>query len=209
MPTPAARPPRPLTAALVALLVLGGCSSAAEPATPGPLASLYFPPTAEPTRTPRPTPSPKPTPSPTPVASPTPEPDVDLAADLRIGAPYKLVANAANQALKGSFTFDVAGVHVEAVMNGREISRDGKLVGIALVMKMRGVPMNDEVFEAAATSGANGRATFSTILGERVAFVTNSQTTIGMYLLHSNIVMVGGVSGDDTKALLTSVIKAN
>lgn len=209
MPTPAARPPRPLAAALTALLVLGGCSSAAEPATPGPLASLYFPPTAEPTRTARPTPSPKPTPSPTPVASPTPEPDEDLAADLRIAPPYELAANSRNTALKGSFTFDVAGVHVEAVINGREILLDRELVGVALVMNMRGIPMNDEVFEAAAKSGANGRATFSTILRHRVAFFTNSQTTIGMYLLHGYIVMVGGKSGADTEALLTAVIKAN
>lgn len=209
MSLPAARPLRALAVALAALTVLGGCSSATEPATQGPLASLYFPPTAEPTRTPRPSPSPKPTPSPTPVASPTPEPEEDLAADLRIGAPYKLVANDANAALKGSFTFDVGGVHVEAVMNGREITLDGELVGVAIVMLMRGVPMNDDVFEAAAQSSANGRTTFSTILGERVAFVTNSQTTVGMYLLHGRMVMVGGVSGDDTKALLTSVIKAN
>lgn len=208
MPTPA-HLRRVLAVVLALLNFVAGCSAAAEPATPGPLASLYFPPTPEPSRTPRPTPTLKPTARPTPTASPTPEPEEDLAADLKIGAPYKLVANAANAALKGSFMFDVGGVHVEAVMNGREINQDGKLVGVAIVMLMRGVPMNDDVFEAAAQNGANGRATFSTILGERVAFVTNSQTTVGMYLLHGRMVMVGGVSGDDTKALLTSVIKAN
>jgi hypothetical protein len=206
VPTPAARPAGPRTVALAALLVLGGCSSAAEPVTPGILASLSFPPTAEPTATRRATPSPEPTPSPTPTA---PAAVQDLASELRIDPPYELVANRSNKALTGSFTMDVGGVHVEAVMNGREVWLNGELVGVALVMNMRGIEMNSEVFEAAAKSGANGRATFSTILRQRVAFVTNSQTTIGMYLLHGNMVMVGGKDGDDTKALLTSVIKAN
>ena len=208
--TTAARSNRLLVFVFGALLVVGACGGAAAPATPRILASLDLPPTPVPTAKPRPTPSPEPTPSPTPKPSPTPEPEPqDLASELRIGAPYELVANDRNKALTGSFTFDVAGVHVEATMNGREITEHGRLVGVALVMQMRGIPMNSEVFEAAAKSGANGRATFSTILGQRVAFFTNSQTTIGMYLLHSKIVMVGGVSGDDTEALLTSVIKAN
>lgn len=64
-------------------------------------------------------------------------------------------------------------------------------------------------YDAAARGSANGRITFSTILGQRVASATNSQTTIGMYVLHSAIVMVDGVKAADTKVLLTSVIKAN
>jgi hypothetical protein len=51
--------------------------------------------------------------------------------------------------------------------------------------------------------------TFSTILGETVAFADNGQRTIGMYVLRGRIVMVGGVNADETKALLTSVIGAN
>jgi hypothetical protein len=158
-----------------------------------------------PTRKPTPSPSAKPSPTP----SPTAEPERDLASELRIGAPYKLVANRANKALTGSFTFDIAGTHVEAVINGREIWASGKLVGVAIVMEMSGVEVNEEMFEAAAKSGGNGRTTFSTILGRRVAFQENSQTTVGMYILHSAFVMVGGVKAADTKTLLTSVIKAN
>jgi hypothetical protein len=196
---------------LAAFLVLGGCTVGAEPATPGPLATLDIPAAPTPLPTERPTPAPLVTPSPTPVASPTPEAETGagLAADLRIGSPYKLAANRGNKALTASFTFDYAGSHVEVAVNGREIWQRGDLVGVALVMEMSGIDMNEEVFEAAATSGGSSRATFSTILGETVAFADNGQRTIGMYVLRGKIVMVGGVDAAATKALLTSVIGAN
>ena len=183
----------------------------AEPATPGPLATLDIPATPTPLPTERPTPSPVVTASPTPLASPTPEVESgsDLAASLRISAPYKLAANRGNKALTASFTFDYAGAHVEVAVNGREIWRGADLAGILLVMEMSGIEMNDEVFEAAATSGGSTRAKFSTILGETVAFADNGQRTIGMYVLRGKIVMVGGVDADATKALLTAVISAN
>lgn len=211
MPTSASRPHRLISVAIVAIvafLVVGGCSAAAAPATPGPLATLDLPPTAPPTPTRRPTPSPTATPSPTPVASPTaePKPETDLASGLLIGAPYELVANPANKALTASFSIDFAGTHLEAVMNGREIRRKGTLVGAAFVMEIRGIRMTREVFEAAAN--ATGRATFSTILGQRVAYVT-TQTKVGMYALDGNIVMVGGVDEAATETLLKSVIEAN
>lgn len=213
MPTSAARPRRLPAAALAALLVLGGCTVGAEPATPGPLATLDIPATPTPLPTERPTPSPVPTPSPTPVASPTPdaepEPATDLASTLRIGLPYKLVANGRNGELKASFTIDYAGTRIAVVMNGREIWQGGKLVGAALVMEMNGIDMNEEVFEAAARNSGSRRVTFSTILGERVAFAETAQTTVGMYVLKGRIVMVGGVDPDESKALLTAVIRAN
>ena len=211
MPTPAGRPRRFVLLALPALLVLGGCTVGAEPATPGPLATLDIPATPTPLPTQRPTPSPIATPSPTPVASPTPaaQPASDLASELRIALPYKLAENRGNRALTASFTFDYAGAHVEVTVNGREIWLGRDLAGVALVMDMSGLEMNEQVFEAAAASGGSGRATFSTILGETVAFADNGQRTIGMYLLKGRIVMVGGADADATKALLTAVIKAN
>jgi hypothetical protein len=196
---------------LSAFIVLGACTVGAEPATPGPLATLDIPATPTPLPTQRPTPSPVATPSPSPVASPSPEPKLasDLASELRIGLPYKLVANGRNGALKASFTFDYAGTHIEVVMNGREIWQGGELVGAALVMEMKGIDMNEDVFEAAAKNSGSRRVTFSTILGERVAFAETAQTTVGMYVLKGRIVMVGGVEADESKALLTSVIQAN
>lgn len=210
MPTSAARPRRLPAAALAALLVLGGCTVGAEPATQGPLATLDIPATPTPLPTQRPTPSPVATPSPTPVESPSPEPEPesDLAADLRIDLPYKLAENRGNRALTASFTFDYAGTHVEVAMSGREIWLQGDLVGIALVMEMSGIEMNEEVFEAAANSGSS-RVTFSTIRGETVAFADNGQRTIGMYVLKGRIVMVSGEDADATKELLTSIITAN
>lgn len=209
MSTLAGRPRRFPAAALAALLVLGGCSVAAEPATPGPLATLDIPATPTPPPTQRPTPSPVATPSPTPAASPTkvPEPETELlVAKLRIGAPYELVANPGNKALTASFSIDVAGTHIDAIMHGREIRRGRTVVGVAFVMEVSGMKLTRQTFEAEAN--ATGRATFSTILGQRVAFVT-TQTKVGMYLLHGNIVMVAAVDPADTEALLTSVIEAN
>jgi hypothetical protein len=213
MPTRVNRPHRLVVVALAALFVVGGCSVAAAPATQGPLATLDLPPTAKPTPTPPATPSPAATPSPTPTpvpsrtAKPTPKPDV--ASALRIGAPYKLVANPANQALTASMTFDILGTHIEAAFNGREIWQSGEMVGIALVIQMSGIEMTPDVFEASVRSAGNGEPTFSTILGERVAFMESPPTTVGMYVLDDAIVMVGGVDAAATKTLLTSVIKAN
>lgn len=212
MATSAARPRRLAAAAFAALLVLGGCTVGAEPATPGPLATLDIPATPTPLPTERPTPSPVVTAAPTPDASPSPEPEPasDLASDLRIKLPYKLVENGRNGALKASLSFDVGGNHVEAVMNGREIWLGGKLAGIALVMEMRGIEMTDEVFEAAANNNGRGRATFSQVNGERVAWVDTGDATVGMYLLHGRIIMVGGPQGDDSVLeMLISVINAN
>lgn len=211
MPTSALRPRRLPVAALAALLVLGGCTVGAAPATPGPLATLDIPATPTPLPTQRPTPTPVATPSPSPVASPTPDaaPASDLASTLRIGLPYKLVLNSRNGALKASFTFDYAGTHIDVVMNGREIWQGGKLVGAAIVMEMSGIDMTEEVFEAAANNSGSRRVTFATILGERVAFAETAQTTVGMYVLRGRIVMVGGVDPGDAKELLTAVIEAN
>jgi hypothetical protein len=150
-------------------------------------------------------------PSPTPVV-PTPAPGADTASALRIGAPYKLVRNDANVALTASFAFDVAGQHIEATMNGREIRRDGALAGIALVMKFSGLTMTRDVFDGAARGAANnsgGKLSFTTILGNRVAFITATQFTFGLYRLDDSIVMIGARKTSDTKTLLTSVIKAN
>lgn len=204
MPT-SARPRRLPAAALAALLVLGGCTVGAEPATPGPLATLDVP------ATPTPLPTQRPTPSPTPLASPSAEePESDLASDLRIKLPYKLVANGQNGALKASFSVEMAGTHIEAVMNGREIWLGGNLVGVAFVMEMRGIDMNEEVFDAAARTSGNGRVTFSMINGERVAWVETAQATVGMYVLNGRIVMVAGAKDDDMLLeTLIHIISAN
>jgi hypothetical protein len=211
MPIPAGRRRRLPAAALAALLVLGGCTVGAEPATPGPLATLDIPATPTPLPTERPTPSPVATPSPTPLASPSPEePESDLASDLRIKLPYKLVANGRNGALKASFSVDMAGTHIEAVMDGREIWLGGQLVGVAFVMEMRGIDMNEEVFDAAARTSGNGRVTFSMINGERVAWVETAQATVGMYVLNGRIVMVAGAKDDDMLLeTLIHIISAN
>jgi len=114
--------------------------------------------------------------------------------------------------LTGSFKFDVAGQHIEAAMNGREVWNGSSLVGAAIVMRFTGMPMTTQVFEAAARGGANnvnGRVTYETVLGTRVAYITSPTTSVGMFPLHGSIVMIGGTTATGTKALLASVIKAN
>jgi hypothetical protein len=208
-----ARSPRLLVGALAALLVVAACGSSAE-ATASPTVSPTPSPTAVPT--PRPTPRPIPTPIPTPTPSPTPTVTATLAeqaaAALKIGAPYKLVANPANAALSGAVSMDIAGQHVNETIAGREIWQGSKPVGLVLVLEIEGVQMSPKVFEGGAQGAANntgGKLSYTTILGHRVALVTAKAGTFGMYALHDTIVMVLATKPADTKPLLTSVIKAN
>lgn len=208
-----ARSPRLLVGALAALLVVAACGSGAE-VTASPTVSPTPSPTAVPTR--RPTPKPIPTPIPTPTPSPTPTVTATLAeraaAALKIGAPYKLVANPANAALTGAVSIDIAGQHVNETIAGREIWQGSKAVGLVLVLEIEGVQMSPKVFEGGARGAAantGGTLSYTTILGDRVALVTAKTGTFGMYALHDTIVMVLGTKPADTKPLLTSVIKAN
>lgn len=211
MTAPAARTSRLLAAAFAALLIVAACGSAAVADGPTASTTALSTPSASPIRAA--TPSPKLTPVPTAdPQSPSPEPKPDTAADLKIGVPYKLVKNDTNTSLTASFAFDIGGQHIDATMNGREIRRDGALAGIVLAMKFSGFPMTREVFDGAAKGAANntgGKLSFATILGNRVAFVTTTKFTFGLYTLGDAIVMVGATKSADTKALLTSVIKAN
>jgi len=210
---------RPLTAIILASVVLiaacsGGETGAVSPSQAAAVATPTTVPTPRPTA--RPTPVPTPKPSPTPVASEAPpEPEatpVDPAAALKIAAPYKLRANPANKDLNASIELTVAGVHVTETITGREILNGGKVVGQVAVIQIRGVPVTAALFEPAAQGAARnvgGTVTYSTISGIRVAMIKAATGTIGMVMLHQNILMVIGTKSADTKPLLTEVIKAN
>ena len=204
--------PRPAvrlaTGLLAGTLVLAGCGGgAAAVASPAP--SVVAPtPTPTPTPTPRPTPTstPRPTPAPSPSQAPS------FITSLKIGSPYELVDNPANQALHGSFNFTLGSISATETLTGREIRQRTALVGLALVLEIVGIPMNEAAFVggargAAANSG--GKLTYSTILGHRVAFIEAKTGAFGMYLTHDAIVMVGADKAATMKTLLTSVIKAN
>jgi hypothetical protein len=213
----AVRSSRLVVSTLAALLIVAACTSGAD-APASPVASATALPTASPHPTLAPTPSPVPTPAPTP--DPTPRSSAapaktqasDGAASLRIGSPYKLVANAANSNLTGAISIDVAGKHVTENISGREIWRNGKSIGLALVLEIEGVPMSRALFDGGARGAASntgGKLSYTTILDTRVAMVTAKLGTFGMYALHDTIVMVVGLKLADTKVLLASVIKAN
>jgi hypothetical protein len=197
---------------LGAILLVGACSAgvpATTEPTPAPAATprITFPPRPTPLPTATPAPTPTPDPEPTPVANST-----DLASSLKIGKPYRLVDNAANKALTGSFKLDMGGQHIEAAMNGREVWSGSSLVGAAIVMRFTGYPVTSAMFEGAARGGAsnvNGKVSYATVLGTRVAYITSTQATAGMFVLHGAIVMVAGTTSATTKTLLASVIKAN
>ncbi|MFL5680206.1 MAG: hypothetical protein ACJ77B_06360 [Chloroflexota bacterium] len=207
---PIAARSRLVIALLGAVLLVGACSAAAQPATdptptPAVTPKITFPPrpTARPTATPAPTPTPQPTP-----AAGT----GDLASGLKIGKPYSLVNNPANTALTGSFQFDVGGQHLEAAMDGREVWSSSSLVGAAIVMSFTGHPVTTAMFEGAARGGAatvDGKVSYATVLATRVAYITSSQTSAGLFVLHGRIVMVAGRTLPETNLLLASVIKAN
>ena len=178
----------------MALLVVAGCANSTSP-TGSP----------EPSST-----SARPSTPPPPLASPTPR----AVAALKIGDPYVLVDNPKNRSLTEafSFRFDADGRQVESSMSGREIRQDGKLVGLVLLLEFGDLKMTPAIFDAAAhgaADSAKGQIAFSTILGKRVAFVTTTDATFGLVSHGDTIVMVGGPTGTDAKALLTSVIQAN
>ena len=114
--------------------------------------------------------------------------------------------------MSGNVAFDIGSVHLTETISGREIRAGGKLVGMALVLRIAGVPMSDAVFEGGAKGAANqtgGKLSYTSILGTRVALVTAPSVTAALYRLHDDIVMVIGLKAADTKTLLTAVIKAN
>ena len=205
------RSPRLLAGALTALLVVAGCTgSAAAPVSPSPTASPNAAATPSPARSLSPSPVPSyPTPTRAPASS---TPALDAASGLKIGSPFRLVANPANSTLTASFSFNVATVHVEETMTGREVWQRNKLVGLAYIIEISGVQMSRTMFDRAAQGAANatqGNLTFTTILGNRVAFIATKTASFGLYVLHETIVMVGASTMAVTKTLLTSVLKAN
>ena len=186
---------RLVAGALLALLIVGGCTNSTSPT--GSMASSA-------------TPSARPSTSLPPLASPTPR----AVASLKIGDPFVLVDNPKNRSLTEtfSFSFDVDGKRVESAMSGREIRQDGKLVGLVLLLEFGDLKMTPAIFDAAAHGAADSAKTqiaFSTILGKRVAFVTTTDATFGLVSHGDTIVMVGGPTGTDAKSLLTAIIKAN
>jgi len=193
---PGTRIARPVVCALAALVIVGACASTTSPSG-SPAASA--PPSAQPSTTPVP---PTPSPTPGPIAA------------IKIGDPYALVDNPKNKSLSGdlAFSFDVAGKRVDSTLKGREIRQDGKLVGLVLVVEFGDLRMTPAIFEAAAhgaADSAKGELSFSTILGQRVAFVTTADATFGLFSHGDTVVMVGGPTGTDAESLLTAIIKAN
>ena len=203
---------RPSSIGIVAVTLIGALVAACGGTAAAPSPSATVAPTATPRPTVRPTARPTPTPSPRPsVASPTPV-ATDAAAALKIAAPYTLTANASNRQMSGNVAFDIGSVHLTETISGREIRTGGKLVGMALVLRIAGVPMSDAVFEGGAKGAANqtgGKLSYTTVLGTRVALVAAPSVTAALYRLHDDIVMVIGLKAADTKTLLAAVIKAN
>lgn len=206
-----ARPSRLLAVVAAALFLVTACGGANN----APASSAGSPtpaPTATAVPTPRPTPLPTPTPTASPTASPSATPVAEAVAAVKIGAPYKLVANPANKALSASIEITIAGQHITETITGREIHKGGSVVGMLLVLQFHGIPMNSTVFEGAAKGAANtvgGKLAYTTILGWKVAIITADGGTVALFRLHNNIVMVLGTKARDTKPLATSVIKAN
>jgi hypothetical protein len=202
-----ARSRRLLAGGLAAVLLVTACGGAVNPAaSPGVSAG------ASPTKAATSSPTASVPPVGSASASPSASPATDVATGIQIGAPYVLTGNPGSTALSGTFNVDVAGKRVEALMNGREIRQDSKVVGLVLVMKFSGTTITPQFFDLAAkqaASNSDGKVTFSTILGNRVAFVTATGASYGLYARGDSILMVGGPTGTDAKALLTSVIKAN
>jgi hypothetical protein len=202
---------RVATCAAALLLIAAGCTGGAANVS-SPSAS------ATPVRSATPTPSHIPTRSPSPSHSPsqapslTPAPATSAIDALKIGSPYKLVFNPANTALSASFSFQMGAVSVTETMSGREIHQRGKAIGLAYVLEFTGIPMSDAVFEGGARGAAantNGKLTYGTVLGHRVAYVVTKPASFARYLHGDVIVMVGAETLSLTKTLLTSVIKAN
>jgi hypothetical protein len=203
------KPRFPLRLALCAatvLLVAAGCGGGtAVVVSPSPSDAAVV------TASIAPSPTPSPSPSavlPTPTVAPTP----GFIATLKIGSPYELVDNPANQSLRGSFNFQLGSVNATETLSGREIRQRTKLVGIVLVLSFDGIPMNNAAFEggargAAGTSG--GTLTYAKVLGHRVAYIVAKTASYALYLDHDVIIMVAADKLPLVKTLLTALMKAN
>ena len=80
------------------------------------------------------------------------------------------------------------------------------------MIQIRGIPVTAALFEPAVQGAARnvgGTVTYATVSGIRVGLIKATAGTIGMVMLHQNILMVIGKKPTDTKPLLTEVIKAN
>jgi hypothetical protein len=196
--------------AAAALVLAAGCNGGAAVASNPPLPSIRPIATVAPTPTPTPKPSPSPTPTPKPSAS---QETATRAVDkLKIGSPYTLFYNPANQALGATFNIQIGTVNVSETMSGLEIRQRAKLVGLLYVLEMDGIPMSNAVFEGGArgaAANAGGTLTYAKVLGKRVAYIVTKQASFAMFLRGDVIVMVGAQTLPLTKTLLTSVIKAN
>ena len=218
-PTPRSRLVSLAAAALLAAsaLLAAGCAAGATTSNPAPtpvvLATLD--PALIPSRAPlpsrAPTPTPKPTPKPTPTPAPTAAPKTAIE-KLKIGSPYRLVDNPANQALHANINLQMGSVTVTEKMTGREIYQGTTPVGLAYVLEITGVPMTEAVFEGGARGAAantGGKLTYATVLGHKVAYVSAPTAGFALFLHDNNIVMVGAQTLPLTKTLLTALLKAN
>jgi hypothetical protein len=186
---------RLLAGSLAAVMLVAACGAAVNPAA-SPSAGAD----ASPTKTATSSRAASVPPAGSASASPSASPATDVATGIEIGDPYVLTGNPGSTALSGTFNVDVAGKRVEAIMNGREIRKDSTFVGLVLVMKFSGITITPEFFDLAAKqagSNSDGKVTFSTILGNRVAFVTATSASYGLYARGDSILMVGGPTGTD------------
>src|SRR5262249_8406656 len=157
-------------------------------------------------------PTPRPSAKPTPTPRPTTAPPKTAIEKLKIGSPYTLVNNPANPALSASLTINIGGLSVKETISGREVRQRGTLVGLAYILEIDGVPMNEAAFEGAARGGAassNGKLTYGTVLGHKVAYVAAKTSSAAMFLDGDHLVMVVAPTMAVTKTLLQSLIKAN
>lgn len=202
---------RVATCAAALLLVAAGCTGGAA-VDSSPSSSVTAVRSATPTPTRKPTFSPVPSHSPSLPPSPTPAPTAGLIDTLKIGSPYVFVFNPANSALSANLSFQMGSINVTETMSGREIHQRGKIVGLAYVIEITGIPMNEAAFEGGARGAAantGGKLTYSTVLGHKVAWVVAKAASFGIYLHDDVMVMVGAQTLTLTKTLLASVLKAN
>jgi hypothetical protein len=193
------------------LLVVAGCGGGAAIDSSPSSETAVRSATPSPTRTPTHSPVPSHSPSPRP-PSPTPAPPASAIETLKIGSPYELVFNPANTTLSANFSFQMGAVNVTETMSGREVHQRGKMVGLAYVLEFTGIPMNNAVFEGGARGAASntqGKLTYSTVLGHKVAYVVAKTAAFALYLSGDHMVMVGAETLSVTKKLLSAVLKAN
>lgn len=173
---------------------------------------------SSPAATASPTPTATPSPTPTATANPTSSAAADPAAQLKIAAPYSLVAlDAITQAeFEAGIKTGLGQLGSMISVGARAVSKSGTPVAGSVVMVMD-IPLAGvtdlPTFLDSAVSGMagtmSGTVSKTTILGRAVDLVTAKNGVVAAYQVQTSVVFAVAPDATEAQAIATALIQAN